>query len=446
MKILMCSINFFPELTGVGKYSGEMAGWLAERGHDVRVVAAPPHYPHWRVHAGYSNWRFRKETFAVRSTSSGELEVFRCPLWLPRTPRQWKRVLHLLSFSLSTWPALLRQVLWNPDVVLLVAPTVFCSPQVLCAARLSGAIAWIHVQDFELDAAFELKDFSSNRLRRAIELLERSLMRYFDRGSSISARMLQRLVGKGVDSSRSVFFPNWVDTTVIYPLPNPFQFRRELGIADDKVVALYSGSMGKKQGLESLLEVSRRLSDHPTIHFVFCGDGPAKEALARVTAQARNVSLLPLQPLSRLNELLNIADVHLLPQVAGAADLVMPSKLTGMMASGRPVLATAESGTQLFDVLSQRGVVIPPGDIEAFASALSFLAQDQSLRLQLGQKSREYAVNYLQRDYILSRFEAAMLEACASRLNRSRPGLRILRKDDDAGPAQVLITSEAGKD
>jgi colanic acid biosynthesis glycosyl transferase WcaI len=446
MKILMCSINFSPELTGIGKYSGEMAGWLSQRGHDIRVVAAPPHYPRWKVHAGYSNWRFRKETFTAPSPSSGELEVFRCPLWIPRTPRQWKRVIHLLSFSLSTWPALLRQVSWKPDVVLLVAPTMFCAPQVLCAARLSGAVAWIHVQDFELDAAFELKDFSSNRLRRAIELLERSLMRNFDRGSSISGRMVQRLVGKGVDCSRSVLFPNWVDTSLIYPLADPFQFRRESGIRDDKVVALYSGSMGKKQGMESLVEVSRHLSAHPTIQFVFCGDGPAKEALARVTAQARNVTILPLQPLSRLNELLNMADVHLLPQVAGAADLVMPSKLTGMMASGRPVLATAESGTQIFDVLSGRGVVIPPGDTEAFASALSSLAEDQSLRLQLGREAREYAVAYMQRDYILSRFEAEMLEACVSGSNRRRPGFDLLRKDDDTHPGQVLVTSEVGKD
>jgi colanic acid biosynthesis glycosyl transferase WcaI len=446
MKILICSINFSPELTGIGKYSGEMAGWLSERRHDIRVVTAHPHYPSWKVHIGHANWRFRKETSAAPSPSSGELQVFRCPLWIPRTPRQWKRVIHLLSFSLSTWPALLRQISWKPDVVLLVAPTMFCAPQVLCAARLSGAVAWIHVQDFELDAAFELKDFSSRRLRRASEILECSLVRKFDRGSSISNRMVQRLVGKGVDRSRAVLFPNWVDTSVIYPLEDSSQFRRESGIGDDKVVALYSGSMGKKQGMESLVEVSRLLSAHSTIQFVFCGDGPAKEALVRVTAHARNVTILPLQPLSRLNELLNMADVHLLPQISGAADLVMPSKLTGMMASGRPVLATAESGTQIFDVVSRTGIVIPPGNTEAFASALSFLAEDQSLRSQLGQKSREYAVTYLQRDYILSRFEAAMLEACASRSNRSRPGFDFLRKNDDTQPRQVLVTSEVGED
>jgi len=206
------------------------------------------------------------------------------------------------------------------------------------------------------------------------------------------------------------------------------------------------GAWEKKQGMESLIEASQCLSSHPTIQFVFCGDGPAKEALARVTAHFRNVTILPLQPLSRLNELLNMADIHLLPQVAGAADLVMPSKLTGMMASGRPVLATAESGTQIYDVLSQRGVVIPPGNTEAFASALSSLAEDQGLRSQLGRKSREYAVTYLQRDYILSRFEAAMLEACASRSNRSLPGFDFLRKDDDTHSGQVLVTSEVSED
>src|SRR5712691_11033425 len=379
MRILINSINFSPELTGVGKYTGEMAEWLAMQGHEIRVVTTPPHYPQWRIFDRYSSWRFSREKHVPAAESGGMLEVFRCPVWIPRVPRGWKRILHLTSFSLTNWQAMLRQSRWRPDVVLLIAPTFFCSPQVLCVAWLSGATSWLHVQDFEIDVGFQLADFSSHQLRRWVHALERLFLSKFDRISAISVRMVERLTAKGVDPERLVLFPNWVDSSEIYPLPIPSTFRKELGIPTQATVALYSGNMGKKQGLDLLIEASRKLASRTDIQFVFCGDGSYREKFVRMTENARNVMILPLQPAERLNHLLNAADIHLLPQLSDAADLVMPSKLTGMMASGRPIVATALPRTQLFVTLEGRGIVTPPGDVDAFVAALTRLAEDPCL-------------------------------------------------------------------
>jgi colanic acid biosynthesis glycosyl transferase WcaI len=267
------------------------------------------------------------------------------------------------------------------------------------------------VQDFEIDAAFQLGDFSSLRLQPYVQLLERVLMQRFNRVSTISDRMVERLSAKGVDRARGMLFSNWVDTSVIYPLPTPSPLRQEFGIAEQAVVALYSGSIGKKQGLNLLMEASRRLASRRNIQFVICADGPDREQFARIARQAGNVMLLPLQPADRLNELLNLADVHLLPQLAAAADLVMPSKLTGMMASGGAIVATAHAGTQLATVLEGRGVVTPPGDVDAFVAAVIRLAEDSALRQRLGQEARKYAVDHMNRDEILSRFELSMMIA-----------------------------------
>jgi colanic acid biosynthesis glycosyl transferase WcaI len=341
---------------------------------------------------------------------------------------------------------MILQTFWKPDVVVLVAPTLFCSPQVLCAARLSGAVTWIHVQDFELDAAFDLKDFSSTVLRRISEKIERALMRRFTRGSTISKNMLQRLVAKGVDAERSVYVPNWVDTSLIFPMEEKTALRRELGIADDKVVTLYSGTMGKKQGIETLVEVSQRMAQESHLQFVFCGDGPAQPALSEATRQASNVICLPLQPSGRLNELLNLADIHLLPQLAGAADLMMPSKLTGMMASGRPVLATAALGTEISAVLSERGILVPPGDTDAFASALRLLASNPELRKDLGDKARKYAVEHFEKDRVLTAFEAAMLEALLPPLLESGADRGQHRSKDQFQTEPVVLASHAADD
>jgi colanic acid biosynthesis glycosyl transferase WcaI len=132
-----------------------------------------------------------------------------------------------------------------------------------------------------------------------------------------------------------------------------------------------------------------------------------------LVAHRSNVTLLPLQPLDRLNELLNVADVHLLPQRAGAADLVMPSRLTGMLASGRPVIATADPGTQVALVVEGRGLVVPIDDTAALHAAVTRLVEDEELRLGMGRAARQYAVEHLGKEQVLQRFELDLVELVA---------------------------------
>ena len=152
-------------------------------------------------------------------------------------------------------------------------------------------------------------------------------------------------------------------------------YRADLGLAPDAVVVLLR-HMGKKQGLELLPQVAGLLADRPDIQFVFCGDGVGKVGLVQSCSGLPNVRFLDLQPVDRLNDLLGLADIHLLPQRAGAADLVMPSKLTGMLASGRAVLATAAPETQLAYVLEGCGLVVSSESPEAMAEGLRRLADD----------------------------------------------------------------------
>ena len=181
--------------------------------------------------------------------------------------------------------------------------------------------------------------------------------------------------------------------------------RKELGISNDTIVALYSGNMGQKQGLEILAEVAGKLEYHPNIKFVFCGEGSACSRLHFMTTDLKNVTCLPLQPVDRLNNLLNLADIHLLPQRADAAGFVMPSKLTGIFASGKPVVATAKPGTEVARLVQNRGIVIKPNDAEEFAEGLLFLAKNPEERKRLGKSGRSYAVEKLSKEKILCRFE-----------------------------------------
>ena len=402
MRILLYGINYSPELTGIGKYSGEMVEWLVQQDHEVRVVTAPPYYPEWKVSTEYSSLLYRYEIINGAS-------IWRCPLWVPARPSGLKRLIHLASFALSSFPIVLKQIFWKPDVVIYVEPPLFNSVGAIIVSKLSGAKSILHIQDFEVDAAFELGIIKVRRLKSFIYSVEWFLMNRFDKVSTISEAMLDKLNKKGIDPSKQLFFPNWVDTAFIYPLENPSSYRAELNISLSKTVALYSGNMGEKQGLEIVIQAAKEL-ENENVQFIMCGSGSALERLKVLAKDLKNIIWLPLQPLERLNDFLNVADIHLLPQQAGAADLVMPSKLTGMLASGRPIIATADVYTQVEKVVQGCGVVVAPGDNTAFSQSIKTLSEDVELRERLGVKARKYADNNLQYEVIMKKFEKELLE------------------------------------
>lgn len=400
MRVLVLSINYAPELTGIGKYTAEMCAWLARRGHEVRVVTALPYYPEWRIHEGYRHRPPRREHIE-------RVQVERCRLWVPAKPSGAKRIIHLLSFALSSLPRLLGAIGWRPHIVMVIEPPIFCLPGAWLLARLTGATAWLHVQDLEVDAAFEL-GIVPPVLRKLVMAAERVALSRFDQVSTISAAMRRRLCEKGVSPKRCGLLENWVDCRTIYPLDRPSSYRQFLGITEKEFVALYAGNMGEKQGLEIVVDVARALAHLPDISFVMCGDGAARARLERLAQGAPNIRWLPLQSADRLNDLLNLADVHLLPQRAGAADLVMPSKLLGMMASGRPVLATAQPDSDLAKIVSHVGDVVAPGDTEALVASLLRFRADVSFREKRGHSARCYAYENFAIDSILDRLDAKM--------------------------------------
>lgn len=423
MKILLYGLNYAPEMVGIGRYSGELAEWLAQKGHSVRVITAPPYFPQWKATGN----RYRRE-------QRDGVMVQRCPLWVPKRPNGLTRLIHLASFALSSLPPLLAQRRWKPDVVITVAPAFFCAPGALLLSRLcrwgrpsnrGRAYSWLHIQDFELDAAFELGMLKGGWVRSIAEGWERRTLRRFERVSTISDSMRRRLVDKGVDPKRAVLLPNWVDIQAIHPQgkeerdSNPY--RRELGLTEQNSVVLYSGSMNKKQGLELLVAAMELLKDLPQVVWILAGEGPTKQELVAGTANRPNVRILPLQPRERLNDWLNLADIHLLPQRANAADLVLPSKLMGILASGRPVVASSPAESELGELAELGGLRVEPEDAPAFAAALRRLLQESELRQTKGQAARLLAEQRYGHDAVLDRFEAELQRLTDGYVGKNEP-------------------------
>jgi len=407
MRLLFVSLNYAPDPTGVGMYTGELCEALAAKGHDVHVVSANPYYPEWKLAPGYRNIGWHIET-------RKRVTIHRCMSWIPLKVSGVTRLAHYASFSLMMLPTFLRQILVGKiDGLFVIAPTLMPSVFALPFARIRGIRCWIHVQDFEVEAGFATSQMKrSSFWGRTAMRFERLVFSGFQRASSISPEMCNKLVEKGYDQSAVYELRNWADIDRVQPQATS-SYRDKWGIRTP-YVALYSGSIAKKQGIEMLLDVARRLERRGDTILIICGNGPDRPSLEAAAHDIGNILFRDLQPIERLSDLLSLATVHLLPQKADAADLVLPSKLCNMLASGRPVVAGAHEGTGLAREVQGVGLTVAPEDAATMSDAIEYLLDHPNERQRLGRLARLRAEERWSKAGIIDRFEREILAALAS--------------------------------
>ncbi len=419
MKFLLYSINHAPELTGIGKYNGELVPALLTRNIEAHVLTAQPYYPEWQIHKGFKN-------FWTTNNQKG-VPVYRCPLYVPKKVTTLKRLIHLSSFAFSSALRLITLLRLKPNVVFLVQPTLFCAPATLLYCKLTGAKSVMHIQDFEIDAMFGLGLAGSHKnksitteapskaggmsktpvVKRIIRAAETWLLRRFDVVSSISYSMLDNAKSKGVDESKLLFFPNWADTNFVTPQVSGDALRKQWGFTSADKVVLYSGNIGQKQGLEIVLDAAQALKNRPEVKFVIVGSGAYNETLQKMAADKglTNIQFKPLQAWALVPQILSMADVHLVVQKRGAADAVLPSKLTNILSAGGHALITADMNTELGKIaVKYPGIYqcVEPENSEAFiAGLIECLAKDTR---QVNTVARDYAVANINVNTVIDRF------------------------------------------
>ena len=404
-RVMIVGLNYAPEPVGIGPYTQGLAEALVARGAQVQVLAGKPYYPQWRTYPAFAaaGWQ---------TTSEAGVEIIRCPHYVPAEPSGLKRIVHLASFALSALPHALRAGLRpkaeRPNLVIAIAPALLSVVTAWLAARLAGAKLWIHVQDFEVEAALATGLLDDRRWpARLARWVETTLLGLGDFVSTISPQMCAKLIAKGVAADRVFEMRNWSDARFAADPAGAEEIRAEWSLTG-KIVALYSGNVARKQGIEILVEAARLLQHRTDIGFVICGEGPNRAELEGIASGLPNVQLHDLQPAEKMGAMLTMADLHLLPQIAGAADLVLPSKLTNMLASARPVVATTEPGTGLYGEVDGCGLVTPPGNAAALAAAIEALADDPARRAVMGQAASVRAGERWMKDAIIDRAVAAI--------------------------------------
>jgi len=394
--ITLISLNFHPENTAIGLYSTQLAQYLQEQGAILDIITAFPYYPQWKIAEHYATKpRFLKEQFE-------DMTVYRYKQYVPAQPTFFKRVLHILHFTFGSFVNIWK--IKKCDLVISVIP--FTSSALLgyIQKKRFGVKSWVHIQDFEFDAAFQSglvqsKNEKKSLIYRFLMTIERAILNRADTVSTISHLMMDTLGQK--TKSPTYFLPNWIDPTQI----NPISSKPHSYLKSEKFTLLYSGSIGDKQDWDFFMELVSLL-DFNEYHIVIVGDGAARISVEKKIATHPGISIYPPVPYEELSDLLCSADVHFLFQKGEVLDTVMPSKILGMMASAKPSIITGHPKSEVNQVIqdSKGGYYVVDSQVRSVLNRLEQLRTQPEMATKMGAGARSYVVQDFSKEPILQRF------------------------------------------
>jgi len=285
-------------------------------------------------------------------------------------------------------------------------------------AVLRRTPAVFSVHDVYPDVGVKLGIFRGKAVTAGVAWLERFCLNHAASVRILSPSFQGMLAAHGVTEGKMTLIYDWVDTDLIRPLPRDNDFAREHGLHQG-FVAQYAGNIGLSQGLEHVLHAARLLAGREGIRFLFVGEGTGRERLMAEAEQHRlaNVRFLPFQPRARLPEVLATADVSLVVLQRGIATASLPSKSFSILASGRPLIASADEGSDLCDLVrrSGAGLCVPPEDPQALADAIVSLESDAARRVRLGRDGRAFAERHHSPQAATAQFETLLRKLVPAR-------------------------------
>ena len=388
MRILVVNQYFHPDTSATGQLLTELCEDLAEH-HDVTVVCGRPSY----------NPSERREVRGfLAQERHGRVRVLRAWSTTYARTAMAGRLTNYATFLTSSIVGAMKAA--RPDVVL----TMTDPPIVAAAAAAASAarrVPFVYVnQDVFPEVGVVLGKIRDPTLVRSLAALNRALRRRASRVVAIGRDMERRLVALGTDPSKIQVIPNWADASVIGPLGEASQLRRERRW-EHRFVVMHSGNVGLSQDLGSLLAAADLLRDEPDIVFAIVGDGASKAALQAEAARRRlsNVEFLPHQPKEDLADSLGAADLHIVGLRRGLAGYIVPSKVYGILAAGRPYIASVESGTEPALIAGEYscGIRVEPEDPAALAAAIAEIEQDRGEQEEMASNGRRALVERFDR-------------------------------------------------
>ena len=426
MNLLVICPHFDPDVAPTGVVMSRIAHDLIARGNRLHVVTSLPWYQHHAIDAGWDGQLVRTER-----TDWGRISrVHPFPTDKRNIPA---RALAFGGFTaLATLVGTFGRV--RPDAVLAMSPPLTLGLAGRIAATARRAPLVFNIQDVFPDVAIELGLLSGDRVIRAARALERLSYRMSDAVTVLSDDLADNVRSKitiGLEGEQAQaqakkvrVIPNFVDTNAIRPAARENSYREQYGLIGKKVV-MYAGNVGFSQSLDLVLETARSFEvSRPDVVFVINGGGSARPDLERDAAHLQNVRFIDMQPIERLPEVLAAGDIHVVPLRAGLAWSSVPSKLYSILAAGRAIVASVDSGTEVERTLERAaaGIAVPPDDPRAFAGAIGELIDDSDRAARMGASGRLFVERWASPAAVAESYENLFAELIGRKKSRLQAG------------------------
>jgi colanic acid biosynthesis glycosyl transferase WcaI len=412
--LLIFGINYAPEPTGIAVVTTWLTEALTKRGWGVTMITGMPHYPSWHRQP------------APRRTHNGAVAVRRHLHYVPARQSALRRATYELTWTATATRSLLPRR--RPDLVLGIVPSLGGGVLARLASTRYGAPYALLFQDVMGRAAEQTGVPGSRRLAGVVATIETAVAREAA-GIAVVA-----------DGFSGYFRDAGIPATRIHRVRNPARLgsptksrdavRAQLGWKTDEFVVLHSGSMGYKQGLETVLDAAALARDDRALRFVLQGEGHQKAALQALATKCElpNVSFLPLAPVEELPNILSAADALLLSQRQSVRNMSLPSKLTSYFLAGVPIVAAVARDDEAAGEIEQAraGVIVDPNNPMRLLAELRTLRADRALGQRLGLAGRAFGVEELSESLAICSVDT-FLRDC---LGRGSKGGRMSQVDE----------------
>lgn len=384
---------FINRCYGPGEATGQLLAELCEdlaQIYDVTVIAGQPNSP-------------TAEPLPGRDVVRG-VTVIRVRSRRFRKSSLWSRAAGLGIYMGWSALAALRQP--KPDALVVESDPPMLGMLGAILRRWHGCKLVNYLQDLFPEVGLALGRLKPGLVTKTLHIMTQVGLHTADRVVVLGEDMKRRVEGRGVPGEKIAVVSNWSDTRIIRPQPPSEALRKAWGL-DGRFVVMYSGNLGLSQSLEQVIAAAELLRDEP-VTFLFVGEGALRNRL-KDDADRRgltNVRFEPYQPKERLAESLSVADVHLVTLHAGLAGYIVPSKLYGILAAGRPYVAAVDEASEVAAITAEAGcgVRVNPDDPAALAAAVRACMADREHLALMGRRGRELAVARFDRGAAVAAF------------------------------------------
>lgn len=389
--------NYAPEDTAIGLYTSQFALFLSDKGYNVSVITGFPYYPKWEISNEYKN----KSTYFNEIIKG--INVFRYKQFIPKNVSFTGRIKLMLSLLWGNY--INSKKIKETNLVICIVPFTLSILTGYLLARKTKAKLWIHVQDFEFDLAFQSgllhSSFLGRMFKKVVFSFERLLLTRANVISSISFNMIEKSKEK-TNFESIYYFPNWISAKNI----NPNSAKQHPYINKDKFTLLYSGNIGEKQDW-NLFELLCQKLISEDLEIVIVGNGAYVEKLKNNLSKFNFIRFYDPIPYNDLNDLLCSADLHFLFQKTNVLDTVMPSKILGMMASGKPSIITGNKNSEVSKIFTENKIdgYFYSNEIEPILNFIRNQKSNKKNSLSNNEIAKKYVLENFSEEKILEKFE-----------------------------------------